>query len=112
LAVRMYKEAGAEDEKASCRRCGHPFTSRMKVEDLIETERQLGFRYEMEGGAEHYQWICPPCRRAMFALAQGRLWNGSRAGADGPIPMEMPMPVLVNPGQGPLGPEDAANFHP
>ena len=108
LAVRLYKEVGAEEEKAHCRRCGHPFTSRMKVDDLIETERALGFRYEMEGGVDHYQWICPPCRRAMFALAQGRLWNGSRGEAAGP----MPMPVYVNPGQGPLGAEDAANFHP
>ncbi len=108
LAVRLYKEAGAEEEKAHCRRCNHPFTSRMKVEDLIQTERELGFRYEMEGSAAHYQWICPPCRRAMFALAQGRLWNGSRGGVAGP----MPMPVYVNPGQGPLGAEDAANFHP
>lgn len=108
LAVRLYKETGAEEEKAECRRCGHAFTSRMKVEDLIQTERELGFRYEMEGSTEHYQWICPPCRRAMFALSQGRLWNGSRGEVAGP----MPMPVYVNPGQGPLGTEDAANFHP
>lgn len=110
LAVRLYKEVGVEEEKAHCRRCGHPFTSRMKVEDLIETQRGLGFRYEMQGEAAHYQWICPPCRRAMFALAQGRLWNGSRGAGLGP----MPMPVYVNPGpgEGPLGAEDAANFHP
>jgi len=108
LAVRLYKEVGTEEEKAHCRRCGHPFTSRMKVEDLIETERGLGFRYETGDAAGHYQWICPPCRRAMLALAQGRLWNGSRGEAGGP----MPMPVYVNPGTGPLGGEDAANFHP
>lgn len=109
LAVRLYKEVGTEGEKAHCRRCGHPFTSRIKVEDLITTQRGLGFRYEMEGAeAAHYQWICPPCRRAMLALAQGRIWNGSRGEAQGP----MPMPVYVNPGQGPLGAEDAANFHP
>ena len=108
LAVRLYKEVGTEGEKAHCRRCGHAFTSRMKVEDLIETERGLGFRYEMAGEAGHYQWICPPCRRAMFALAQGRLWNGSR----GEMPGDAPMPVYVNRGQGPLGAEDAANFHP
>src|SRR5690606_10647228 len=60
LAVRLYKEVGTEGEKAHCRRCGHAFTSRMKVEDLIETERALGFRYEMEGGTDHYQWVCPP----------------------------------------------------
>ena len=108
LAVRLYKEVGTEGERARCRRCGHPFTSRMKVEDLIETERGLGFRYEMAGEVGHYQWICPPCRRALFALSQGRIWNSSRGETAGP----MPMPVHVNPGQGPLGPEDAANFHP
>jgi nitrate reductase gamma subunit len=108
LAVRLYKEVGTEEEKARCRRCGHAFTSLMKVHDLIETERGLGFRYEVEGAAGHYQWICPPCRRAMLALAQGRLWNGSRGEVDGPLPT----PVYVNPGQGPLGAEDAANFHP
>lgn len=108
LAVRLYKEVGTEGEKAHCKRCGHAFTSQMKVEDLIETERGLGFRYEMAGETGHYQWICPPCRRALFALSQGRLWNGSRGEATAP----MPMPVYVNPGQGPLGPEDAANFHP
>ena len=110
LGVRFYKEVGVLEPPAHCRRCDHPFTSDMKVRDLIDTERRLGFRYEMEGGAEHYQWICPPCRRAMFALAQGRLWNGSRGAAAGPIPM----PVYVNPGagEGPLGEEDAQNFHP
>ena len=110
LAVRLYKEVGSEGEKAHCKRCGHPFTSSMKVRDLIETERRLGFRYEMAGEAEHYQWICPPCRRAMLALAQGRLWNGPREGSPAGVPI--PMPVHVNPGQGPLGAEDAANFHP
>jgi hypothetical protein len=48
----------------------------MHVEDLIEVERKLGFRYEISNQAEHYQWICPKCRRAMLALAQGRLWRG------------------------------------
>jgi hypothetical protein len=110
LALRLYKEVGTDGEKALCRRCGHPFTSAMKVQDLIDTERALGFRYETGDAVEHYQWVCPPCRRALFALAQGRLWNGSRGTAAGP----MPVPVYVNrgAGEGPLGPEDAANFHP
>src|SRR5690606_3114757 len=110
LAVRFYKQVGSEEPAAHCRRCGHAFTSAMKVHDLIETERGLGFSYEMDGPAEHYQWICPPCRRAIFALAQGRLWNGSRGTETGPIPM----PVYVNTGEGegPLGIEDRRNFHP
>jgi hypothetical protein len=47
------------------------------VRDLAEVERQLGFSYEMkpEEGADHYQQICPRCRRALFGLAQGALWR-------------------------------------
>jgi hypothetical protein len=76
LGVSFYKDVGAREEQARCRRCGEPFASKMHVEDLIEVERQLGFRYEMANEAEHYQWICPRCRRSMLALAQGRLWRG------------------------------------
>jgi hypothetical protein len=118
LGVRFYKEVGVLEERAHCRRCDHPFTSRMKVEDLIETERGLGYAYEIPGSpVEHYQWICPPCRRALHALAQGRIWQGHPAGApESPTtaPTPQPMPTYANPGigEGPLGPEDAANFHP
>ena len=36
-----------------------------------------GFSYERtDGNAEHYQQVCPRCRRAMFGLAQGALWAG------------------------------------
>lgn len=111
LGVRFYKEVGVLSDAARCRRCGHAFTSRMKVEDLIETERRLGYAYEIPGNAAgHYQWICPRCRRALLALAQGRLWHGSRGAAAPPHPM----PEFGNPGmgEGPLGAEDAANFHP
>jgi hypothetical protein len=76
LGVSFYKDIGALEEQARCRRCGEPFASKMHVEDLIEVERKLGFRYEMSNEAGHYQWICPKCRRAMLALAQGRLWRG------------------------------------
>jgi len=75
LGVSFYKDIGALEEQAKCRRCGQAYASRMHVEDLITVEKQLGFRYEMEGQTEHYQWICPKCRRAMLALAQGRLWQ-------------------------------------
>jgi hypothetical protein len=76
LGVTFYKDIGQFEEAAECRRCGKPFASRMHVEDLIKVERQLGFAYELrQGTAEHYQWICPPCRRALFGLAQGRQWR-------------------------------------
>ena len=53
----------------------------MHVSDLIQVERELGYRYEIDQpGLEHYQWICPPCRRAMFALAQGSADGAAGAG--------------------------------
>jgi hypothetical protein len=78
LAVGAYKDAGREGEQAQCRRCGKAFASRMHVEDLIAVERQLGYRYEAPGSSvEHYQWVCPACRRGLLALAQGTLWQGA-----------------------------------
>jgi hypothetical protein len=118
LGVGFYKDAGREGEKAHCRRCGHAFSSRMHVEDLIVVERQLGYRYEIaprgEREASHYQWICPPCRRAAFATAQGLAWQGVRGGVSLGAQEPLPMPVHVNcgVGQGPLGDEDGENFHP
>jgi hypothetical protein len=50
----------------------------MMVRDLITVEKQLGFNYETSApGVDHYQKICPRCRRAMFGLAQGALWANS-----------------------------------
>lgn len=122
LAVTFYKDAGRTGEKAHCRRCGHAFTSLMHVEDLIAVERALGYRYEVDDPSiEHYQWICPPCRRATVAQAQARLWEDDRGGHSLPDAITgraadalEPMPQYVNAGigQGPLGQEDEENFHP
>jgi hypothetical protein len=87
----------------------------MKVEDLIDVERRLGYRYETPGSSvEHYQWICPPCRRAALGTAQGLLWHGRRGGDVLAQHGALPMPEYANPGlyEGPLGAEDARNFHP
>ncbi len=79
IGVSFYKSVGARQEQAACRRCGDAFASRMQVEDLITVERQLGYRYETPGlEAPHYQWICPRCRRAMLAIAQGMIVDASR----------------------------------
>src|SRR4029453_7051618 len=100
----------------TCRRCGHLFSSLAHIQDLIAVEQALGYHYELAGDAEHYQWICPPCRRAMLALAQGRIWQspggGLRGGGRGKGPLADP--ALCHPGQGegPLGDEDRTNFHP
>jgi hypothetical protein len=74
IGVGFYKDVGRQGEQAKCRRCGQEFASRMHVEDLITVQQQLGYRYEMPGTTEHYQWICPKCRRSLVALAQGQLW--------------------------------------
>ncbi len=114
LGVGFYKDVGSE-EKAHCRRCGHAFSSRIHIEDLIEVERRLGYRYEIPASdVEHYQWICPPCRRAAFAMAQTLAWRGIRAGGPLAAGGRRPMPVYANPGEGegPLGDEDRENFHP
>jgi len=71
LGVAFYRDL-REFEPAHCRRCNTAFTSILHVKDLIDVERQLGYRYEIPGSSiEHYQWVCPKCRRAILALAQG-----------------------------------------
>jgi nitrate/nitrite transporter NarK len=74
LGVGFYKDAGRRGPQAACRRCGQPFASMSMVRDLTIVERELGFRYELPDGG-HYQDVCPRCRRALFGLAQGRLWR-------------------------------------
>lgn len=110
LAVRFYKQVGRDEVAAICRRCGHGFTSKMHAEDLIEVERRLGFDYSIAGPAGHYQWVCPPCRRALLATAQGAAWHGVRGGV---LTAPGAAPAHVNPGlgEGPLGRDDAENFH-
>ena len=79
LGVSFYKDEGRRSEQAKCARCGAAFASAMMVRDLAVVERQLGFRYEMDHPrAEHYQQVCPKCRRALFGLAQGAMWSGNR----------------------------------
>ena len=76
LGVSLYKDAGEKGEQARCLRCDRAFASAAMVSDLISVERDLGFRYELgPHDGNHYQRVCPPCRRAMFGLAQGALWR-------------------------------------
>lgn len=116
LGVRFYKEVGKQEEAALCRRCGQPFSSQMHVNDLIQVEKDLGYDYEIPNSTVgHYQWICPPCRRATVAQAQGQLWQAARGATavSHPVHSPPPTPTYVNAGQGegPLGAEDARNFH-
>jgi hypothetical protein len=76
LGVSFYKDAGARGEQAHCARCGEPYASKMHVEDLIEVERQLGYKYDAPHSVvDHYQRICPRCRRLLPSIAQGQLWQ-------------------------------------
>ncbi|HLX61146.1 MAG TPA: MFS transporter [Planctomycetota bacterium] len=112
MGVAFYKDVAAREDAEKCRRCGHAFASKMHVKDLIQVEKELGYNYEISGqaGVQHYQQICPRCRRAMLALAQGRVKVG---GDKIPLAMPRPMPGFANPGlgEGPLGNEDARNYH-
>jgi nitrate/nitrite transporter NarK len=87
LGVGFYRDAGTRGDQATCRRCGQPFASALMVRDLAVVERELGFRYEMADGT-HYQEVCPRCRRALFGLAQGALWQqylNDRTGGGGRV---------------------------
>jgi hypothetical protein len=75
IGVSFYKDAGRSGVQAKCHRCGQSYASAMMVRDLTMVERQLGFSYEMEGNVDHYQQICPRCRRALFGLAQAAQWR-------------------------------------
>ena len=74
LGVSFYKEAGRKGARAFCRRCGEEYASQMHIEDLKTMLDQLGlnFRFATPDGEVHYQEICPPCRRRLLALNQGK----------------------------------------
>lgn len=75
LGVSFYKQAGAISGNASCRRCGEEYASRLQIEDLKTVLDELGFnfRFATPNGELHYQEICPPCRRRLLALSQGKV---------------------------------------
>lgn len=76
IGVALYKDEGERSEQALCARCGRPYAPAAMIRDLITVERELGFRYETSApGVEHYQRVCPACRRSLFGLAQGALWR-------------------------------------
>ncbi|MCB1021560.1 MAG: MFS transporter [Bryobacterales bacterium] len=77
LGVTFYKDAGVRGKQASCRRCGENYASQLQVDDLIEVERNLGYRYELADDSDHYQRYCPRCRRVMAAKAQSAAFRES-----------------------------------
>lgn len=72
LGVGFYKQAAQAGPQAHCSRCHEPFASQMQVEDLMQVLGELGFAYSLDGPVPHYQHVCPPCRRRLLAVAQGR----------------------------------------
>ncbi|MBL8874626.1 MAG: MFS transporter [Phycisphaerae bacterium] len=99
LGVGFYKDAGRAGEQAVCRNCSQPFASKMHIEDLIGVERALGYSYEIPGNpGDHYQYVCPRCRRVSMALAQGRMWQASRGRDVTDRPGIVDVAALLEPG--------------
>jgi hypothetical protein len=71
IGVGMYKRAGQLSAQAHCGRCGEAFASQMHVDDLKHVFAELGMDAQLDGPVQHYQEICPPCRRRLLALNQG-----------------------------------------
>jgi NNP family nitrate/nitrite transporter-like MFS transporter len=78
LGVKLYQDAGAAGEGASCARCGERFASRLHIDDLAAILPQLGFDYFIQGPAGHWQQVCPACKRKTIATAQLRMKAGER----------------------------------
>jgi MFS transporter, NNP family, nitrate/nitrite transporter len=72
LGVGLHKRAGQAGPQAQCGRCGEPFASQLHVNDLKHVLSELAIDNQLDGPVEHYQEICPPCRRRLLALNQGR----------------------------------------
>src|SRR5262249_40322790 len=62
LTLDFYRRAAAAGEKRRCLRCGEGFASELQIGDLKSVQAELGIRYRLASG-EHYQDVCPPCRR-------------------------------------------------
>ncbi|HET9941903.1 MAG TPA: MFS transporter, partial [Terriglobia bacterium] len=75
LGVSFYKQQGLAGPAAACLRCGENFASKLHIEDLKTVLDEVGFnfRFATPDGEIHYQDICPPCRRRLLALNQGRM---------------------------------------
>jgi hypothetical protein len=78
LGVAFYKQAAQAGPQAHCGHCSAPFASQMQVSDLQQVLDELGMNYRFDGPVGHYQYICPPCRRKLLALNQGRTLQGVR----------------------------------
>jgi NNP family nitrate/nitrite transporter-like MFS transporter len=78
LGVKLYQDAGHDDAGASCARCGERFASRMHIDDLRSILPQLGFDYTTPGPAQHWQALCPACKRKTLSMAHLRIKDAAR----------------------------------
>jgi hypothetical protein len=78
IGVKLYNNAGDQDEGTVCTRCGQRFASRLQIEDLTEVLPQLGFDYRLPGPARTWQHLCPACKRVTIATAQLRFREEAR----------------------------------
>lgn len=74
FGVAIYKKVGKE-KMASCVRCHEEYGSQMHVDDLILVQKKLGYDYQTNDGTDHYQRVCPRCRRKLLGISQGKLWH-------------------------------------
>ena len=96
LGVAFYKQAAQAGPQAQCGRCHESFASQMQVADLKQVLVELAFDYRLDGPVDHYQDICPPCRRKLLALNQARTLQ--RVGGRGTDPRPpTPDPCLPDP---------------
>lgn len=80
----VYEHEAEKTGKANCVRCGDAFASRQQIADLIGIQHELGYRYEIADMTEHYQYVCPRCRRATLVLTQGQRWRMNDPRTDRP----------------------------
>lgn len=79
LGVAFYKQAAQSGPQAVCRVCTQAFASQMQVADLKQVLQDLDLHYHFAGSVQHYQDVCPRCRRRLLALNQGRTLRSSPA---------------------------------
>ena len=79
IGVGFYKRAGQVGPQIHCGRCGEAFASQMHVDDLKQVFSELGMDAHLDGPVTHYQEICPPCRRRLLALNQGKTMAGLKS---------------------------------
>lgn len=86
LGVKLYQDAGAAGPGAHCARCGERYTSALHLGDLKLVLPQVGFDYAMPAPAavssneplDHWQDLCPACKRRTVAFAQLRIKEAAR----------------------------------